>query len=214
MRYLIVLCCSTGLLLVACGSDNDKAAQRPAAVIRVGDVEFTRAAVIKTVSDLWPVGDIYGGKKLKPPRYAACLRVRLTKTKRQLAFAKRYCRELYESHEQFAVSHLIQDAWVRLEARARGIEPTRAELERLYQRQLRSLPPAAVRRARRSDQARQGILQFVQANERNQRLAKALKTTPDQLNQTLARLYRDRTHCARRYRAGGYPECTGTLPGQ
>ena len=214
MRHLIVLCCSICLLLAACGGEGEETAQRPDAVIRVGDVEFTRAAVIKTVSDLWPVGDIYGGRKLKPPRYSACLRVRLTKTKRQLAFAKRYCRELYESHEQFAVGHLIQDAWVRLEARARGIEPTRAELERLYQRQLRSLPSAAVRRARHSDRARQAILQFVRVNERNRRLAKALKTTPDQLNQTLARLYRDRTHCARRYRVGGYPECTGTLPAQ
>ncbi len=209
---LLILSLIVVAVVAGCGSDEgDEASQGFKVAIRVGDVEISDAVVARTIRELWPLGAGDGGTKVRPPDFTACVDAKQPQTESQAEYERRVCKELYEAHERFAVSHLIQLTWARMEARARGLEPTKADLRRMMNRQLDTLTPAAVRQVRGSEQRRRALLASVETGERNRRLVEALNTTPESLSRSLARRFEDRTRCAPRYRVVELPECTGAL---
>jgi hypothetical protein len=209
VRYVILLCCPLVMLFSSCGDSSDsEPAKQGQAVIKVGDVEFTRDQIIHKVNTDWPVGTIYGGTRVKPPRYSACLARRETRTEKERAFALRFCKELYEPHERFAAVRMVEAAWIRLETRARGIDPTDEDAIRGFERLLDALPPATARRLRQSQQELQRNLPKLREVERARRLAKALGTSADIVGERLTARYRPRTWCIERYRRLEYSVCS------
>ncbi len=210
-RNLLVLSLltSAALLSLGCG-DEEEAERQPAIAARVGNVTITQAAVIRIVTEEWPMGEPYGGAKVKPPHYTACVEAKNPITRAQRALAREHCRRTYFAHERFAMSRLIQLAWARLAAKAHGVEPTHAEVRRLFDRQMRSFDATAAQKIRSSQRWRRSFLANVRTVERSNRLDKVLDGGKGRLEDTLARRYAATTTCAKQYRGElGVPECSG-----
>lgn len=210
-RQFAIPCAVLGMLVLqACAEDTSNHPEDDLAV-RIGPTAITRAEVARTLVDEWPLSPRNGGKAVRPPRYTACVKTKSPANARALAHARRVCEEIYTAHESVVVGTMIQTVWARQAAAAEDLEPTPAEVDRIYSRRLSSFPPSALARFRRSRQARQRLRTAVHRQERIARLAPALNAAPETLSSALARRFRDRTRCAPRYRAMDVPECTGAL---
>ncbi len=195
--------------LTACGGE---AQQRQAPIaVRVANEAISQSAVRQTLNREWPMSPDMGGKKVRPPKFSACLEA----TRRTPARLSRLqCRGVYEAHEHFAIRWLIQASWSRLAARALGLEPARATLNRLFEKQVDRYAPSLARRIRASDRLQQKVSENIFRVERDKLIAEALKTTPEKLPHALARRYKRQTHCGEKYRVVEVPECTGALARQ
>jgi hypothetical protein len=209
---LVPMLALLGWVFVACGSE-DTDEQAPIAA-QVGDVTITQVAVQRQFDTVWPMSEQDGGKAVRPPRFDACVNARrAASTRHDVAMLRRQCKEVYKSHLHFAVSELLQLTWSRLAARSRGVEPSQAALERIFDKNSERLAPAQAEKMRASARLTRASLFVIRRQERVRRLTTAFRVTDAELPAVLARRYKDATRCAPMYVRGAVPECTGELAG-
>lgn len=198
----------------ACGDDDkDDQEQRSAVVARTAERSISEADVRGILNREWPMSPQQGGKRVRPPRYRACVTA-LQNEKADLRSndARFRCRGIYEAHEYFALSRLIQTVWSDHAARAHDSEPPDAVLERLYEAELDTYPAALRKKILRSAKLQRNLYASLRRQEQDRRLAMALETTPDRLLETLSKKYEGSTTCVQRFRVVTVPECIGAAP--
>jgi hypothetical protein len=200
-------------LLTACGQQGN--ATEPAVGIRVGEVRVSHAAVIKTMNDSWPVPELYGGRRSKPPRYEACVEKAQPKPKSraQLSLARRGCREVYDAHARFALMRAIEQTWSRLAMEERNARVRAEEVEQGVRAQLRKLPSRDAREIAASKRDLKVLAWHIRSQAEANHLARSLRTSLVRLNERLAGRYQSKTRCASRYKALNVPYCDEYLGG-
>lgn len=219
LRMKRVLFC--GLLVfmvisVGCGDDNADSQRRgtePVA-IRIGGTQISQASVTEHMNVIWPMPEPDGGRRVRPPRFTACVEASAPKTKKQAATARYRCHTIYSAHMAMAIGSLIRKEWFELALKDTGKTLSAAQVRHLYERKVQNLPAEVARRVRATPARRAELEASVLLIEGQRRLATDFGVDINDVLPILARRYSRRTNCAKEWKASQVPECTGALLAQ
>jgi hypothetical protein len=221
--YLMLLLISVPLLLApGCGGDekdsssSDDAAAKGSTsegtVARIGETLVTTADVARTQPAIAPDLSTDGSGRAKPPLFDDCVEASRKSGQNGATEALRQsCRKLHRVNTLYAVGYLIKRTWSTLEARRRGIEPSKAVERKEFRTQLAGLDASTARALRATPREQQALRLLLVTRARDLSLSRALKVDlGDELDQAMLGRYVKKTSCTREYQKARVPECNGS----